>query len=64
MKKSSLFMAHPLEFEVLEHDRVIAKVKLDYRDQTVEVWQDTMYCLFSSLSKQVKGDRRRCTGLL
>ncbi|WP_150272390.1 hypothetical protein [Paenibacillus tepidiphilus] len=30
----------PLEFEVLEHDRVIARVKLDYLHQRVDVWQD------------------------
>lgn len=34
------FIAPPLQFEVLEHDRVIAKVKLHYMNQTVEVWQD------------------------
>ncbi|MEK3688301.1 hypothetical protein [Paenibacillus sp. FSL R10-2736] len=40
MKKMNRFIAPPLQFEVLEHDRVIAKVKLDYINQTVDVWQD------------------------
>ncbi|MBT2290414.1 hypothetical protein J7E73_14940 [Paenibacillus albidus] len=40
MKKLNMFIAPPLQFEVLEHDRVIAKIKLDYMNQTVDVWQD------------------------
>lgn len=53
MKKINKFISSPLEFEVLEHDQVIAKVKLDYSNQTVEVWQDKVYRLFSPFSKQV-----------
>ena len=30
----------PLQFEVLEHDQIIAKVKLDYMNQAVDFWQD------------------------
>ncbi|WP_211222600.1 hypothetical protein [Paenibacillus daejeonensis] len=37
---SHTLISPPLAFEVLEHDRVIAKVQLDYRNQTVQVWQD------------------------
>lgn len=40
MKKINEFVSPPLQFEVLEHDRVIAKVKLDYINQTVDFWQD------------------------
>ncbi|MHA7582277.1 hypothetical protein ACX12E_18095 [Paenibacillus vandeheii] len=40
MKKLNQLIAPSLEFEVLEHDQVIAKVKMDYRNQTVDVWQD------------------------
>ncbi|WP_145411280.1 hypothetical protein [Paenibacillus xylanexedens] len=40
MKNLSKLISPPLEFEVLEHDRVIAKVKLDYKNQFVDVWQD------------------------
>ncbi|MFF2092707.1 hypothetical protein [Paenibacillus sp. NPDC058174] len=34
------FISPTSQFEVLEHDQVIAKVKLDYSNQNVEVWQD------------------------
>ncbi|WP_410513087.1 hypothetical protein PaeBR_01015 [Paenibacillus sp. BR2-3] len=40
MKNLNMLISPPLQFEVLEHDQVIAKVKLDYMNQTVEVWQD------------------------
>jgi hypothetical protein len=41
MKNFNELISLPLEFEVLEHDQVIAKVKLDYMNQTVDVWQDS-----------------------
>ncbi|BCG56777.1 hypothetical protein [Paenibacillus sp. URB8-2] len=40
MKNLSMLIPPALQFEVLEHDQVIAKVKLDYTKQSVEVWQD------------------------
>jgi hypothetical protein len=60
MKKMNRFIAPPLQFEVLEHDRVIAKVKLDYMNQTVEVWQDDtvdpVFLPFSGKQKVLVGD--------
>ncbi|MFC9709398.1 hypothetical protein ACFTRD_14725 [Paenibacillus sp. NPDC056933] len=60
MRKINKVIAPPLEFEVLEHDRVIAKVKLDYRNQTVEVWQDhnvlPVFLPFPNKSKVTVGD--------
>jgi hypothetical protein len=40
MKNIRHLISPPLEFEVLEHDDVIAKVNVDYVNQKVEVWQD------------------------
>ncbi|MEK4364621.1 hypothetical protein MKX68_19515 [Paenibacillus sp. FSL M8-0212] len=60
MKKINKFISSPLEFEVLEHDQVIAKVKLDYSNQTVDVWQDKsvspVFLPFPSKSKVTIGD--------
>lgn len=60
MKKINKFISSPLEFEVLEHDQVIAKVKLDYSNQTVEVWQDKsvspVFLPFPNKSKVTVGD--------
>ncbi|MFE6076892.1 hypothetical protein ACFVQB_20730 [Paenibacillus sp. NPDC057886] len=53
-------IAPPLEFEVLEHDRVIATVKLNYSNQTVDVWQDKsvspVFLPFPNKSKVTVGD--------
>lgn len=60
MKKINQFIAPSLEFEVLEHDQVIAKVKLDYKNQTVDVWQDKgvspVFLPFPNKSKVTVGD--------
>ncbi|NTJ18579.1 hypothetical protein G6L45_33395 [Agrobacterium rhizogenes] len=60
MKKINQFIAPSLEFEVLEHDQVIAKVKLDYKNQTVDVWQDKgvspVFLPFPNNSKVTVGD--------
>lgn len=41
MKHSSSFtFPKPLEFEVLNKDRVVAKIKLNYANQKVDLWQD------------------------
>ncbi|MFD1910498.1 hypothetical protein ACFTAO_49405 [Paenibacillus rhizoplanae] len=58
------FIAPPLQFEVLEHDRVIAKVKLHYMNQTVEVWQDdTVEPVFLPFPGKIKGTCERCARL-
>jgi hypothetical protein len=40
MRNLNMLISPPLQFEVLEHDRVIARVKLDYMNQTAHFWQD------------------------
>ncbi|MFC3750286.1 hypothetical protein [Paenibacillus sp. GCM10012306] len=60
MKNFKSYISPPLEFEVLEHDRVIAKVKLDYMNQNVDVWQDEevlpVFLPFPGKQKVLVGD--------